>query len=288
MFEVETPEGLNTPALKVTEKARHYGIAAKLGKPLKAVNGLVLQFELKLAESLTCGGAYLKYLSSGKFEATGLKDDTPYTVMFGPDKCGSTNKVHLILRHKAPNGKVEEKHLKTPPLVNLDKKTHVYTAVLNADDNTYDVLIDGESKKTGSLFEDFEPSINPPEEIDDPKDKKPASWVENPKMPDPKAKKPADWDEDAPRTIDDPDAEKPEEWLDDEPEEVDDPEAEQPEDWDEEEDGEWEAPRVANPKCTEAGCGEWKPPTIPNPAYKGKWSADLIDNPDYKVLIRSF
>ncbi|KAK9788860.1 hypothetical protein WJX73_002315 [Symbiochloris irregularis] len=154
--------------------------------------------------------------------------------------------------------------------------------VLNADDNTYDVLIDGESKKTGSLFEDFEPSINPPEEIDDPKDKKPASWVENPKMPDPKAKKPADWDEDAPRTIDDPDAEKPEEWLDDEPEEVDDPEAEQPEDWDEEEDGEWEAPRVANPKCTEAGCGEWKPPTIPNPAYKGKWSADLIDNPDYK------
>lgn len=78
---------------QVTEKARHYGIAAKLDKPLKAVNGLVLQFELKLAESLTCGGAYLKYLTSGKFEATGLKDDTPYTVMFGPDKCGSTNKV---------------------------------------------------------------------------------------------------------------------------------------------------------------------------------------------------
>lgn len=45
----------------------------------------------------------------------------------------------------------------------------------------YDVLIDGESKKSGSLFEDFEPSINPPEEIDDPKDKKPADWVENPK-----------------------------------------------------------------------------------------------------------
>ena len=58
-----------------------------------AADGLVVQFELKLSEGLTCGGAYLKYLTSGEFEASGLKDDTPYTVMFGPDKCGSTNKV---------------------------------------------------------------------------------------------------------------------------------------------------------------------------------------------------
>lgn len=66
---------------------------AKLDKPVKALDGLVLQFELKLSEGLTCGGAYLKYLTAGEFEVTGLKDDTPYTVMFGPDKCGSTNKV---------------------------------------------------------------------------------------------------------------------------------------------------------------------------------------------------
>ena len=45
----------------------------------------------------------------------------------------------------------------------------------------YDVLIDGESKKSGSLFDDFEPSINPAEEIDDPNDEKPSDWVENPK-----------------------------------------------------------------------------------------------------------
>ena len=49
--------------------------------------------------------------------------------------------VHLILRHKAPNGKIEEKHLKSPPLVNLDKKTHVYTAVLKPTDNTYAWLL---------------------------------------------------------------------------------------------------------------------------------------------------
>ena len=33
--------------------------------------------------------------------------------MFGPDKCGSNNKVHVIFRHANPlNGSIEEKHLK--------------------------------------------------------------------------------------------------------------------------------------------------------------------------------
>ena len=46
---------------------------------------------------------------------------------------------------------------------------------------SYAVLIDGEDKKSGSLFEDFDPSVNPSEEIDDPSDTKPSDWVENPK-----------------------------------------------------------------------------------------------------------
>lgn len=41
--------------------------------------------------------------------------------------------VHLILRYKTPSGEIEEKHLDSPPMVNLDSKTHVYTAILNAD-----------------------------------------------------------------------------------------------------------------------------------------------------------
>ena len=43
---------------------------------------------------------------------------------------------------------------------------------------SYAVLVDGEEKKAGSLFEDFEPSINPPETIPDPEDKKPDDWVD--------------------------------------------------------------------------------------------------------------
>ena len=96
-------------------------------------------------------------------------------------------------------------------------------------------------------------------------------------------------------------------------------EAKKPEDWDEDEDGDWEPPKIANPKCEKGpGCGEWKrpnkpvraqremqgwwrgvgraatrlspncchlptpPPAKQNPAYKGKWSAPMIDNPAYK------
>jgi hypothetical protein len=43
------------------------------------------------------------------------------------------------------------------------------------------VLIDGEEKKSGSILEDFDPAVNPPEEIDDPEDKKPEDWVDTPK-----------------------------------------------------------------------------------------------------------
>jgi hypothetical protein len=55
--------------------------------------------------------------------------------------------------------------------------------------NTYDVLINGESEKKGNLLEDFEPPVNPPKEIDDPDDKKPEDWVDEAMIPDPDAKK---------------------------------------------------------------------------------------------------
>jgi hypothetical protein len=50
-------------------------------------------------------------------------------------------------------------------------------------------LFNGESHSTGSLLEDFEPPVNPPKEIDDPKDKKPETWVDEKKIADPDAKK---------------------------------------------------------------------------------------------------
>ena len=135
--------------------------------------------------------------------------------MFGPDKCGATNKVHLIIKHAQPNGTVAERHLVSPALVEGnggDKLTHVYTLILRPSNSSFDLLIDGESRKSGSLLDSalFDPPFVPPKEIDDAEDKKPEDWVELEKIPDPEATKPADWDEDAPREIDDEEAVKPE------------------------------------------------------------------------------
>ena len=85
------------------------------------------------------------------------------------------------MNHKNPkSGEVHEKHLKSPPRVKSDKKTHVYTAALKPD-NTFELMVDGHVEADGSLFEKFEPPINPPAEIPDPDDKKPADWVDEEK-----------------------------------------------------------------------------------------------------------
>lgn len=203
--------------------------------------------------------------------------------MFGPDKCGATNKVHFIFKHKNPKtGVYEEKHLKSPPLARITKTTSIYTLIVHPD-NTFDIQIDGDSVKSGSLLEEFDPPVNPEKEIDDEKDTKPEDWVDEARIADPEATKPEDWDEDAPYEIVDTEAEKPADWLENEPTTIPDPEAEKPEDWDDEEDGDWLAPTVANPKCDEvSGCGPWEAPMKKNPDYKGKWTAPYIDNPAYK------
>lgn len=203
--------------------------------------------------------------------------------MFGPDKCGHTNKVHFIFNHKNPKtGEYEEKHLKTPPTARIVKTTELYTLIVHPN-NTYAIKQNNEQVKEGSLFEDFSPAVNPEKEIDDPKDSKPDTWVDEARIPDPEAKKPEDWDEDAPYEIVDEEATKPEDWLESEPLTVPDPEAQKPEDWDDEEDGDWIPPTVPNPKCADAsGCGPWTKPMKKNPEYKGKWTAAYIDNPAYK------
>ncbi|XP_030547542.1 calnexin homolog [Rhodamnia argentea] len=283
-------EGHDDYGLLVSEKAKKYAIVNELDDVVSLKDGtVVLQYEVRLQSGLECGGAYLKYLrpQDAGWKVKEFDNESPYTIMFGPDKCGATNKVHFIFKHKNPKtGEYVEHHLKYPPSVPYDKLSHVYTAVLKPD-NELRILIDGEEKKKANFLsaEDFEPPLIPPKTIPDPEDKKPEDWDERAKIPDPDAVKPDDWDEDAPMEIVDEDAVKPEGWLDDEPEEIDDPEATKPEDWDDEEDGEFEPPKVDNPKCATApGCGEWKRPMKRNPAYKGKWHTPLIDNPNYKGI----
>ncbi|KAF1840014.1 calreticulin precursor [Cucurbitaria berberidis CBS 394.84] len=271
--------------LVIKDKAAHHAISSKFPKAIdNKDNTLVVQYEVKLQNGLECGGAYMKLLQDNKaLHAEEFSNSSPYVIMFGPDKCGATNKVHFIFRHKNPKtGEYEEKHLKNPPMARIVKTTTLYTLIVKPD-NSFEIKIDGESTRNGTLHEDFTPSVNPDEEIDDPNDKKPEDWVDEARIADPEAKKPEDWDEDAPFEIVDEEATKPADWLEDEPTTIPDPEAEKPEDWDDEEDGDWIPPTVPNTKCDEvSGCGKWAPPMIKNPAYKGKWSAPFIDNPAYK------
>ncbi len=271
--------------LVLKDKAAHHAISAKFDEPISNKDDtLVVQYEVKLQSGLECGGAYMKLLQDNtKLHADEFSNASPYIIMFGPDKCGSTNKVHFIFRHKNPKtGEYEEKHLKSPPSARISKTTTLYTLIVKPD-QTYEIMIDGNSEKSGSLLEDFTPAVNPEKEIDDANDKKPEDWVDEARVSDPEASKPEDWNEDAPYEVVDEDAEKPADWLDDEPEMIPDPEAEKPEDWDDEEDGDWIPPMVQNPKCDEAsGCGPWTQPMMKNPEYKGKWTAPMIDNPLYK------
>ncbi|GFZ50221.1 Calnexin homolog [Saitozyma sp. JCM 24511] len=290
---VEEPEvypGLKGDmGLVLKSKAAHHAISTLFPEPIDPKGKpLVVQYEVKLQKGLDCGGAYIKLLTEDE-SGSGLRagdeytDKTPFTIMFGPDKCGSTNKVHFIFRHKNPiTGEWEEKHLVNPPAPKITKTTALYTLIVNPD-QTFEIKINDESVRTGSLLEDFNPPVNPPAEIDDPEDFKPETWVDLAEIDDPDATKPDDWDEEAPLMITDEAATKPEDWLENEPELIPDPEAEKPEEWDDEEDGDWIAPLVPNPKCEEgAGCGPWTQPKIKNPDYKGKWTVPKISNPAYK------
>ncbi|KAK7397965.1 hypothetical protein QQX98_012667 [Neonectria punicea] len=271
--------------LVVKNPAAHHAISAKFPKQIdNKGKTLVVQYEVKLQNGLECGGAYLKLLRDNKaLHQEEFANTTPYVIMFGPDKCGHTNKVHFIFNHKNPKtGEYEEKHLSAPPTAKIVKTTELYTLIVKPD-NTYIIKQNGEEVKTGSLLEDFAPAVNPPQEIEDPDDTKPEDWVDQARIPDPEASKPEDWDEDAPYDIVDEEATKPEDWLEDEAITVPDPEAEKPEDWDDEEDGDFIPPTVPNPKCADvSGCGPWTKPMKKNPDYKGVWSAPLIENPAYK------
>jgi calreticulin len=235
--------------LRTVEDARFYTVSAKFPEFTNANNVLVLQYSLKYTQSIDCGGAYVKLHPKG-LDQVNYDGDSVYNIMFGPDQCGGTKRVHAILTRDGKN------HLTNKQIYpETDLFTHVYTFILRPD-NTYEVLIDGESKAKGPIEDDW--SILLPKRIQDPSKSKPADWQDNKHIDDPEDKKPEGWDQI--------------------PQEIVDPEAKKPEDWDDELDGDWEAPRIPNPEYK----GAWRPKQIENPKYQGEWVHPMIDNPDYK------
>jgi calreticulin len=204
---------------------------------------------VKFEQDVDCGGGYIKVLPKD-LDQNGFNGDAMYNIMFGPDVCGATKKVHAIFNYDGKN--IEwNKELRCE----TDTLTHLYTLVIRPD-LTYEVMIDQVVKESGRLDEDWD--FLPSMEIPDPEQSKPEDWVDGKEIEDPEDAKPEGWD--------------------DEPEMIPDPEAEQTEDWDEDEDGDWEPSHVPNP----AYKGAWTPRMIANPAYKGEWIHPMIPNPAYK------
>jgi calreticulin len=240
--------------VQTSEDARFYGMSAKLDENFtNEGKQLVLQFSVKHEQNLDCGGAYIKLLA-GDVDQDSFGGDTDYSIMFGPDVCGSSNrKTHVIFNYP-PKG--DNLLIKEEVRVETDNLSHLYTLVIEPD-NTFKVMIDQQVAREGSLEDEFEFLL--PKEIKDPSISKPKDWVDAKKIPDPEDEKPDGWD-DIPETI--PDAE-----------------ASKPDDWDDDEDGEWEPPMVDNPDFK----GPWKAKMIDNPDYKGPWEHPMIPNPDYVV-----
>jgi len=177
--------------------------------------------------------------------------DTPYQIMFGPDVCGSTRRTHVIFNYPPKNDNLL---IKDDVRTETDRLSHLYTLHVKPD-NTFEVFIDQESVRSGSLEEQFNFLL--PKEIKDPAISKPADWVDAKKIADPEDKKPDGYDDISA--------------------EIPDASATKPDDWDDEEDGEWEPPLIDNPEYK----GPWRPKMIDNPEYKGEWVHPVIPNPDY-------
>jgi len=241
-------EEAGAKGIMTSEDMRHYFLATKTEDISNAGSDLVLQYSVKFTKTPECGGSYIKLLSNA--DPATFDNESPYNIMFGPDQCGGTKRVHAIITYKGENV------LKTSDvsLTIYDELTHIYSFVIKAD-QTYEIFVDLESKASGKIEDDW--NVLKPKKIEDPEVSKPTDWVEDSMMDDPEDVKPAGWD--------------------DIPEKIVDPEAEKPEDWDDEDDGEWEAPTISNPEFK----GAFSAKRIDNPEYKGVWVHPEIDNPEY-------
>lgn len=287
---VETPSVYrgfdNDKGLVMKTKAAHHAISYKLDQPFDNTNNtLVVQYEIKLQNGLECGGTYIKLLDEAE-DYSGFNAQTPFQIMFGPDKCGANDKVHFIIRRKDKlSGVPQEKHLSTPPLSRDGQLSTLYTLIIRPSQD-FEIRINGKVAYAGNMLATgtLTPPLNPPKFVSDDFDTKPLDWDDREFIPDPShTGKPDDYElKHVWRTIPDVDATKPEGWRDDLDPFIEDPRATKPIYWDDEEDGEWIAPEIPNPECASfPGCGEWRAPTVFNPHYVGPWYHPKIPNPKY-------
>ena len=82
--------------IQTSQDARFYGYSAKMNKVFNNEGkDLVLQFTTKYEQDIDCGGAYIKLLPSGTDQES-FGGDSKYSIMFGPDICGSCKSIPTL------------------------------------------------------------------------------------------------------------------------------------------------------------------------------------------------
>ncbi|KAJ6237375.1 calnexin 14d-related [Anaeramoeba flamelloides] len=231
----KNPSGvINDTGLVMKTEAALHGISKEFQTPFDPTSkGLIIQYELRYQEFVSCAGSYIKLLS--QFDSQHFSRDNDYLIMFGPDWCGKqSNAVRFIYglndsgndkeatATESKSGSEKLVQLEDPPEMKLDDLSHLYTLVIFPN-QSWEIWVDLETVKQGSnLTKGF-------------------NGIEQ-------------------KWINDPDDFEPEDW--DENEYIEDPNAKTPQLWDTEQDGEWEAPRIENPDWE-----EWQPRKILNPNW---------------------
>ncbi|KAL1261291.1 hypothetical protein QQF64_006556 [Cirrhinus molitorella] len=164
--------------LVLKSPGKHHAISAYLRNVYHFTDKpLCLQYEVFFQKVVDCGGAYIKLLAhSDDLRLSQFSDATPYSIMFGPDKCGSSHKIHFIFRRRDPvTGTYEEKHARQPEIdltdYFTDRRPHLYT--LNVyPDNTFEILVDLTLINKGSLLKDMDSPVTSPYETQEHADRR--------------------------------------------------------------------------------------------------------------------
>jgi calnexin len=163
-------------AIVTKSSSAHSAISTRFDKPITIVNKtIIVQYKMTAQKAFTCSGGYIKVFSDPDFRPSKLTNETQYTLMFGPDRCGS-ERIHFIYQHFHPiRRRFFQKALRDPPAPPIDLFSHLYTLVIRPN-ATFSIWVDNEEKRNGSLFFDFVPPLLEPREIADPEDRRPEGF----------------------------------------------------------------------------------------------------------------
>eukprot|EP01022_Parablepharisma_sp_SALTPOND_P028523 TRINITY_DN71095_c2_g1_i1.p2 TRINITY_DN71095_c2_g1~~TRINITY_DN71095_c2_g1_i1.p2 ORF type:complete len:319 (+),score=24.74 TRINITY_DN71095_c2_g1_i1:53-958(+) len=135
--------------LLTTTDMKYYVLSSKL--PINIYlnsTPLVLQYSIKFEESVICGGAYIKLLKPD-FNPSKFGLETPALVTFGPEVCGTNNRIHILLDSNG-RGEIWRKSPKAP----TDKSTHFFTLALYPD-GTYSLYVNCKIESKGKISEEW-------------------------------------------------------------------------------------------------------------------------------------